>query len=117
MKKYIKKLIREIDVGAPSKTKKLKNKKNWILEYRWKSKIDYEKYPKWFLSNREYNEDWNQDRFQRKFSDDIAVKEYLKSQLRSHYHLTYIKGREWRGRNIETQKIVEFPNIENYYLL
>lgn len=121
MKKYIKRklnqILRERDVGAPSPAKKEKNKKNWILEYKWKSRTDYEKYPKWFLSDKTYTEEWTQDRMYRKFNSDLAVQDYLKSQLRSHYLVAYVKGRDWRARNIETQEIIEFPNIENYYII
>lgn len=114
MKKYIKRIIREIDVGAPSKHKKNKQK-NWIIEYIWLSRKDFEKYPKGWISIREYTEDWTPEAWNSKFKTSSGARDHILSQLRTDYFLPYLQGREWRTRNIISGEIINFDNILNYY--
>ena len=115
MKKYIKKVIRELDIGAPSKYKR-KEIRHWIMEYKWKSEKEYQMYPKGYLSGKELSLNWTKVTMKGKFISAKAVEESLKSQLRNPYWAEYIKGRFWRARNEVTGEIIEFINIENYYL-
>jgi len=112
MRKYIKRIIREIDAGAPSKRKK---EKNWVIEYKWISRVDFEKYPKGWMSKKEYTDEWTEDSWNSKFRTSSGAKDHILSQIRHEYASPYLQGREWRTRNIISGEIINFDNILNHY--
>lgn len=91
-----------------------KKEKNWILEYKWRSKKDFEMYPKTF-SSREYSEDWQKTSWNYKFRTPEGAEQHLKAQMRSPYLEDTIKGRDWRVRSLITLEIINIPNLDNYY--
>ncbi len=117
MKPYKKKTDRERVVSAPGKDKP-KDKKIWQLEYRWISLSDYNTYPKeWFRRKEDgFNREWKSAGVWSKYKTVQGAEEALKKDLRSSWMMRYIKGRDWRVRNLETNETIDFLDIQNFYL-
>lgn len=112
MKPHSKKQKREVD--TPGISDKKKQKKQWVREWQWKSKSDFNNYPKWFGDPKVYDEEWHQYSWgKHKHPDDILNS--IKCDLRSSFSKGFVQGRNHRAKNIITGETVEFPNIENYY--
>lgn len=107
-KKY---LQEERPVNKPGK----KKSKDWVVEYKWKSIEDFNKYPKtWFRSDT-YSEEWRPIQFGNKFitlksaiqSIDQFMKvarAYHKSDLMSGFYDDKF-GKDYRVRNLKTGEI------------
>lgn len=95
---------------------KIKERKLWVLEYKWQSKHDFNTRAKsWSTRNEEYSEDWIISGWGDTFKKPKHAEDSIKHQLRNKFWINMIEGRFWRVRNKETGEIVEFTNIENYY--
>lgn len=98
----------------PIKTKK--KEKNWIKEFKWISKTDFNKELKgWFEEKKEFSPEWQSGRWLIKYTSSTAIENSLKQDLRNVFLKEYLQGRNWRARNIKTEEIVKFPDILNYY--
>lgn len=102
------------DVATPGISEKKKEQKQWIKEWRWQNKEAFNSYPKWWGDSKIYDEEWHQYTWS-KFKNPKGILDSIKHDLRSQFSKRYVQGRLWRARNIDTNEIVEFENIENYY--
>jgi hypothetical protein len=99
-----------------------KKSKDWIVEYKWKSLEEFNKYPKsWFRSDT-YSEDWRPLLFNNKF---VSLKSAIQSieqfmKVARSYHKNDIMtgfyddkfGKLYRVRNLKTGEIYEY-NVSN----
>ena len=110
-KKY---LEEDKPVSKPGK----KKSKDWVIEYKWKSLEEYNKYPKsWFRSDT-YSEEWRPLTYGNKFSSlksaiqsiDQFMKvaeSYHKSNLLTGFYDDKF-GKDYRVRNLKTKEIYDY---------
>jgi hypothetical protein len=109
-KKY---LEEEKGVGTPNK-----KSKDWIIEYKWKSLEEYNKYPKMWYRTDVYSEDWRPIKYSNKFhtskSAIQSIDQFMK--VAQSYHKNDLLtgfyddrfGKEYRVRNIKTKEIINY---------
>lgn len=94
----------------PSKNKK----KYWVLESRWLSFSDYEKYtPKVFKNKEGFTTEWgNTYKFATKFFTPQGAKDHYAAAKKDDERDSWwagTLGREWRIRNIVSHEIILIP--------
>ncbi len=115
-KKY---LEEEKNFGKPNK----KKSKDWIIEYKWRSIEDYNKYPKFFFGSEDYSDKWRSLSYNNKF---VSLKSAMQSvekfmKVARSYHKNDIMrgfyddkfGKLYRVRNLKTGEIHELSNTEH----
>jgi hypothetical protein len=111
----VKYLVKEKELGPAKKNKK----KQWLIQYRWKNKAAFDKFPKdWF--KEQFTEEWKPLKFGSKFSSLKAAQESLNNRLKT--AISYCEGsimynfyardlqKEYRFFNSQTKEIVEYGN-------
>jgi hypothetical protein len=111
-KKY---LEEEKGLGKPNK-----KSKDWVVEYKWKSLEDYNKYPKtWFRSDT-YTEEWRPLKYGNRFHTSKSAiqsidqfmkvaRSYNKSNLLTGFYNDKF-GKEYRVRNVKTKETINYLN-------
>lgn len=110
-KKY---LEEEKSYGKPGK----KKTKDWVVEYKWKSLEEFNKYPKsWFRSDT-YSEDWRPLQYGNKFHTQKSALQSIDQFMKvaKAYHKLDIMrgfyndkfGKDYRIRNLKTGEIYEY---------
>lgn len=99
----------------PTSKGRKRKEKNWLLEYKWISREDFEKRSNTWIKAQEYHQEWIEYSFFNKHASSNAALNRLKQDVRSSYMANWIRGRFWRARNKKTGETIEFPNIINYY--
>lgn len=112
--KYLKE---EKGVSAPPNKKKTKD---WIVEYKWKSLEDYNKYPKSFYKSECYSDQWRPLMFSNKYHSlkaaiqsidnfiKIAVSYHSSSIMKGFYDDRF--GKHYRIRNLKTNETHLYNN-------
>lgn len=112
-KKY---LEEDKPVSKPGK----KKSKDWIVEYKWKSLEEYNKYPKTFYRSDTYSEEWRSIQYGNKFitlkSAIQSIDQFMKV-ARAYHKLDLMRGfyndkfgKDYRVRNLKTEEIINYLN-------
>jgi len=87
--------------------------KDWVIEYRWKSLADFNKYPSYYFKE-EYGDDWRPLRWGSKYHSLKAAQEALKTKLKGldtqkgNFMYRFVEmymGQDFRIRNTKTGEI------------
>lgn len=96
-------------LGKPNK-----KSKDWVIEYKWKSLEDFNKYPSYFFKE-EYDENWKKLSFGSRFNTVKGAKEALKNRMKYlqqpkdgfwYRHYQGDLGKDFRIRNEKTNDII-----------
>jgi hypothetical protein len=109
-KKYLKE---EKGVGKPNK-----KSKDWVVEYKWKSLEEYNKYPKTWYRSDTYSEEWRPLTYGNRFHTSKSAiqsidqfmkvaRSYNKTNLLSGYYDDKF-GKEYRVRNVKTKETYDY---------
>jgi hypothetical protein len=112
-KKY---LEEDKPVSKPGK----KKSKEWIVEYKWKSLEEYNKYPKKWYRSDVYSEEWRSIAYSNKFHTSKSAiqsidqfikvaKAYHKNDLMTGWYDDKF-GKDYRVRNLKTGETINYLN-------
>jgi hypothetical protein len=112
-KKY---LEEDKPVSKPGK----KKSKDWMIEYRWKSLQEYNKYPKRWYRSDTYSEEWRPVKYSNKFHTSKAAIQSIDQFMKvsQSYHKNNLLtgfyddnfGKDFRVRNLKTGEIYEYDS-------